>query len=1805
MRLVCWLIVVGLSQTIGLTQSIPAEIWIDQMTWSGYVGDEFGPRVRISYSLGGSDIPLVSPCYKLGSAASGTVNPNIIRQISVNAASPSFRLTITTHEERKQGSDDCTAQGISDVSFLKPDRFEVTSSKDINLTSLPAGVYVQGETFVHSSGGSMFYVYYKIRYTPLAPARPLVSETSLCGGESCNVSASYPPGFNNTGIEYIWEYWLNNDFGCRENCLVEESHCCGQLIDEGGGVFICTQTCTTCLQSETICDIPNWQILTTTTQPNITFTSDDRFYAHLTRDDTVANAITFRVRVKGPQLVGNASPLSNRVDLFVRPPTITITPREPNCHNGDGEIEITATAAIPTLVSNFVGKLTSDNPPVVGEEPFDNSHVFRALKAFTANDPEKRSFFISVRNNTNTEVFGSCEVTSGPIILHNPTEIQVNLSSATRNEFNIRCHEGSDGEITATAFGGAGGFKDFSWDRSPSTSAVARGLQKGRHIVTLKDANDCPASASTTLTQPNAAVSVAVTSNEPVPGFQVSCANKPDGNVTAVGSGGVGGFTYQWSGGPASPTYTNLGVGTYEVTVKDANGCPATASVTLVAKPNPEFSITKIENICANEQEGSLAVDLLSLQNVQGSAQYLWSHQDRTVPSINNLGAGSYEVTVTDSRGPLCATRKSETLVDPPAYSVNIEATSSYNEAAISCNNGTDGALASIVRDQNNLVTTGALYQWFKNNEPTSFATTPSVEGLAKGNYRVEVAYGNSNRCKTENTFILTDPQPLVPAIAVTSNYNGLPISCTGLANASLAASASGGIGPYSYRWLHNNSVSQASAGLSAGVYAVVATDANGCSASTTRTISDPDPVVPSIQVVSNFSGFAIRCAGESNAQLRANASGGTGLALGYSYAWSTGSTGADLTNRPTGVYTVTATDQNGCTGVASQTITEPTPTRVAIQVISNFNGQAIKCHGESNASLQAVAEGGAADFSYLWSTSAVAPVVVGLGQGTYSVTARDKNGCSTTSTRIISQPPPVSVQIAQASNFNGFGVSCFQATDGFLLARATGGTPTNVYRFEWLNNSERSARLSNIGAGTYTVLARDTNNCLATVARTITQPSRVAISVVAQKNIACHGDPSGEIRVNASGGVPTYTYSRDGNSWQPVSEFRSLSAQAYTLRVRDANQCTASVGTTLSEPEPIQITFTDIEPAYCSDPRGKARALARGGVAAYRYSWRDTSQVEFDTDATIERRPPGVYGLTLTDANGCVAESSVGIVSADGPSVSVTASVPPSCSYSSDGSITVEAFGNGPFVYTWPNNQNTSRLTNVSQGTYIVTVRDKNDCVTTRAAELIAPAELTVELKEFLQPACYGQANGSLTVEASGGTRDYSYNWGTTVGATFAGLSKGTYTVVVTDKNSCVTEKRFELREPDSLQLQLVERTLPRCFGGCDGSLKVSAAGGNGGFAWAWASGSKQELAAGLCAGAHSVTLTDNRGCTLERTFLLGQPEQLRVRQLTNRAPDCHDGCNGQLEVDAIGGTGGAQWVWNTGVTTPSLSNLCAGNYTVTATDTQGCTAQSNYTIINPEELLVDLGEGVTLCVGQTHILDAGNQWTEFAWSSNTGFTSNQQRVVIKDPGRYSVNVRNALGCTASDEFLLETSRDLLKASFLIPAEAMIADTVVMIDISWPLPETISWRFPAEMKKLIDLRDVVFGQFTKEGTYTVTLAAALGECRDVLGKEIRILAAKNDPTSGRLGYREWVKAFEIYPNPSNGNFEVLVELAEKGNVTLSVWNPVTGRMITRNNLSDNLRYQSWFDIREMGAGTYVLRLDHSLGTRYIRFIVY
>ncbi|MBN8680928.1 MAG: SprB repeat-containing protein, partial [Chitinophagales bacterium] len=874
--------------------------------------------------------------------------------------------------------------------------------------------------------------------------------------------------------------------------------------------------------------------------------------------------------------------------------------------NTDGAIDLTVAGGRPAFTYDW----SNDGP----DDPDNDTQDLSGLAAGT--------YTVTITDNVGCTTTVTATITEPAVI--SITEQLITGAS---------CGGGADGAIDINVAGGTPGYT-YDWSNNgpqdPDTDPQdLTGLSAGIYTVTVTDANSC--SATNSFSVPGASslmLSIAGQTN-------VSCNGGSNGAIDLAVSGGTPNYTYDWSNnGSQDPDsdpqdLSGLTAGTYTVTVTDANGCSSTISATITEPTALNLSIAGVTNVSCNGGSNG-AIDLAVSGGTAGYS-YDWSNNGSQDPDsdpqdLSGLTAGTYTVTVTDANG--CSSTISATVTQPTALNLSIAGVTN-----VSCNGGSNGAIDLAVSGG----TAGYTYDWNNNGSQDPDSDPQDLSGLTAGTYTVTVT--DANGCSSTISATITEPTALNLSIAGVTN-----VSCNGGSNGAIDLAVSGGTAGYTYDWSNNGSQDPDSdpqdlSGLAAGTYTVTVTDANGCSATISATITEPTPLNLSIAGVTNVS-----CNGGSNGAIDLAVSGGT---AGYSYDWSNNgsqdpdSDPQDLSGLTAGTYTVTVTDANGCSSTISATITEPTALNLSIAGVTN-----VSCNGGSNGAIDLAVSGGTAGYTYDWSNNGSQDPdsdpqdLSGLTAGTYTVTVTDANGCSSTISATITEPTALNLSIAGVTN-----VSCNGGSNGAIDLAVSGGTAG--YTYDWSNNGSQDPDsdpqdLSGLTAGTYTVTVTDVNGCFSTVSATVTQPTALNLSIAGVTNVNCNGGSNGAIDLAVSGGTAGYTYDWSNNGSQdPDSDPQDLSglnAGTYTVTVTDANGCSSTISATITEPTALNLSIAGVTNVSCNGGSNGAIDLAvSGGTAGYTYDWSNNGSQDPDSDPQdLSGLTAGTYTVTVTDANGC-----------------------------------------------------------------------------------------------------------------------------------------------------------------------------------------------------------------------------------------------------------------------------------------------------------------------------------------------------------------------------------------------------------------------------------------------------------------------------------------------------------------------------------------------------------------------------------------
>ncbi|MCX6198703.1 MAG: T9SS type A sorting domain-containing protein, partial [Bacteroidetes bacterium] len=708
-----------------------------------------------------------------------------------------------------------------------------------------------------------------------------------------------------------------------------------------------------------------------------------------------------------------------------------------------------------------------------------------------------------------------------------------------------------------------------------------------------------------------------------------------------------------------------------------------------------------------------------------------------------------------------------------------------------------------------------------------------------------------------------------------------------------------------------NNASSSAISNLSAGNYTLTITDGGGCSVTASQNISEP--------TVLNLSAFSTSTTcGNNNGTASVQLSGGVS---GYSYLWSNAATTSSLNNLASGNYQVTITDSNSCTASANTAVNSIAGISIT-SVSSN-----VLCTGGNSGSASVTVNSGTAPIIYSWSNGSSSASLANIATGNYSVTISDANNCSSTAAFNIIEPTALNISVATVD------ATC--VLNGSITAQISGGT--SAYAYLW-NTGAITSSFSNISAGNYSVTITDANNCSASANAVVNNPVSVAL-VPSSNNVLCFGDNSGTATVSITSGTTPFIYS--WNNGATNSSISNIVAGNYSVTVTDANSCSATSGFIITEPiSALQTSFTSTN-ATCAGNDGTISLQVGGGTTTYTYNWSSGAN-----SSALSNLQAGNYFVTVTDANACSTSTSV-LVGSSGSVVLSATSGNTNCNGGNDGGADVViSSGAAPFVYSWSNGANVSSLTNLAAGVYAVTVVDANQCQSSASITVNEPTAITA-FGNVVESLCAGNSNGSISLQTSGGTGAYSYLWsnaGTT--DSIQNISAGNYSVTVFDANNCSTSSSFTVNEPAPLSVTSTS-TDAICFGEQNGTATLNVTGGIQNYSYEWCNGANTATAQNLAAGVCTVTITDLNNCTTSTTIHISQPNSLQV--ITSSANSTNGQSNGTAFVDnTSGGVAPYSYLWSTGDTTLTVSNLLAGTYRVTTTDANGCSVTASVVVQN-----------------------------------------------------------------------------------------------------------------------------------------------------------------------------------------------------------------------------------------------------------------
>jgi hypothetical protein len=779
-------------------------------------------------------------------------------------------------------------------------------------------------------------------------------------------------------------------------------------------------------------------------------------------------------------------------------------------------------------------------------------------------------------------------------------------------------------------------------------------------------------------------------------------------------------------------------------------------------------------------------------------------------------------------------------------------------------------------------------------------------------------------------------------------------VACFGGNTGSATALATGGLPPLTFSWSGGGN-QPTKPNLTAGTYTVTVADAGSCVGTAVVTITQP----PALTLV--LDPADILCNGAATGAVDATPGGGVAP---YTYQWSGASTATteDLTGVPAGTYTLTVRDANSCTISQTVTLTQPPPLTL------NTVPTNILCNGAATGAVDATPGGGVAPYTYQWSSGATTEDLTGLPAGTYTLTVTDANGCTISQTVTLTEPAALQGQTAVTD------VGCFGSATGSIDLTVSGGLP--AYSYQWSGNGVNATTqdLTNVGVGTYTVQITDANGCTLVLQATVGQPTSVQLQASAVPAL-CFGTATGSVSAVANGGTPPFTFAWF-NGVNPVgtgAALTDLPAGTYTIQLTDANGCTISAQTTITQPDTLVAGGAFVNPTCSGFNNGSIDLTVNGGTIPYIYQWSSGA-----TTQDLAGISAGSYDVTVTDANGCQVTAQF-VLTEPNPLTASLIGQNISCFGLADGSLTLAVQGGTvPYAFQWADGPTTQNRTNLPAGTYSVIITDAQGCVVNLTETLSQPQPLTVAVSGT-DALCFNTATATATAVPVGGTAPYAYFWspGGQTTATATGLLAGSYTVTITDANGCTVSGGVTLGQPQLLQASAV--STPTCVNRLDGTIDLTVNGGTAPYNYLWTpGGATTEDLTGLANGIYNVVVTDANACqTATSVTVVGL--SLPQPVITPVGPS--EVCQGDtIRLSATPGF--VSYQWSTGETTPTIFLTQTASPTVTVIDANGCegTSPAFFALVRPLPSLNVLPSKVNLCQNDTALLIVTGAAT-YAW--------------------------------------------------------------------------------------------------------------------------------------------------------------------------------------------------------------------------------
>jgi len=1239
-----------------------------------------------------------------------------------------------------------------------------------------------------------------------------------------------------------------------------------------------------------------------------------------------------------------------------------------------------------------------------------------------------------------------------------------NQCNTTQGNFTIQVNQTLSG-IAPYSYSFNGG----AFQNQTAASFTYSNLASGVYTIEIKDANGCGNQVSVEIFAP-----IDLT---PIASTQPSCTNN-DGEIIVTAFGGSGNYEYELQDNigntiaipQAANNFTGLGSGNYIVVIHDTDSnCTADAAISLEIPTPVIFTVTSEDVSCNSGNDGTISITLPASNNNVPYTFTASNGVDPTItqsnPQFTGLPAGSYTITVTSAKN--CSDTEIVIVKEPSLLTINASAT----DFACDATNTVSTAVITVVVE-NDLTgnPSGTAPYTYSINGTNFFPTNTFIIDDSGNIQNITVTVKDNNNC-VQTTPVVINPLPELTAVTA---IQGTAITCTN--DETVQVSVTGGSGDFTFDLLPLGSQPSITPGIgiqtasfqltTPGSYTFQVTDnVTGC-----YMLAIPYQIIPFDTLdVAASNPTQVTCFGESNGTLTLNVSGYTG---NYSYtvkdssnttmASGNSSTAANpfvISGLPAGnlYVTVNATETPFCSE-DSNMVTIPSP---ATPLTLTANATANVTCDNDRGEIVASAFGGWGTYLYQLTNTTTSTIVqayasnsifTALPAGNYSISVKDNGGCIVSESVILTRPAFITANINASTTH----LLCNGDTNAIISAiNVTGGEGSYQYILNYYNTAgttiilsngpQSSPQFENIGAGIYSITVIDGWNCdVATTTIAITEPTPVRGFLSVSSTLTCTTQAS--LTISGSGGTPPYQFSTDGTIYSSTNTY-NVGPGTYQYYVKDNNGCEAVLTNQITiQPVPPLLLNLDLSSATinCSgESTATITANTTGGLGNYSYELLDNASNVLQgpqAGQSFTNLPAGNYYIRVVSGD-CNATSPAITISNPQQLVVNHSKRDVLCFGETNGTIEITTTGGtGIIQYAISPNLNqfvtTNRFTGLAPGIYDVIVQDQNGCFEQLQIEILEPQPLEATFGLIEQELCINDADGSISIDITGGTGTYEVsldgiNYLPVTGShyTFSNLVGDVlYLIFVRDANGCNINPPLEQYLNPAVEVIPSVNVDPTCNSNIPGTIatiSVNVAVVNDvQYSLDGVTYASSNTFSNLAPGNYTAYVQHTNGCTKTVPFTIDNLLPIITTANITANVLCFGEATGEIQVISTGGTGTLQYAISPSFifgSANTFSNLSAGIYEIRVKDGIGCEMSiQNISITQPSQALsATLVQTSETCLGNNDgsvtITPSGGTAPYFtSLDSNNAADFTQDLFVYQNlaDGNHTIYVKDANGC-------------------------------------------------------------------------------------------------------------------------------------------------------------------------------------------------